>query len=215
MRIIDLSHPISADMPLWPGTPSPEFSALNTVVSNGFGERWMQLSSHTGTHIDAPAHIVDGAASLDQLDISSFIGKGVVLDLRESRSETISRDTLLASRERIEEAEFLLLHSGWSRFWGSDTYKHDYPVLSIEAADWLAGLGMKGIGIDAPSFDAEDSDTLPVHRKLLGAGLVLIENLTSLELLVNTLFVLSALPLNIVDAEACPARAVAFLPPFL
>jgi kynurenine formamidase len=215
MRIIDLSHPVSANMPLWPGTPAPRFDDLHTVKRDGFGERWLQLSSHTGTHLDAPSHIVEDAASLDRLPVDNFIGKGVVLDLRDSSDETISLDTLLASRERIAQAEFLLLHTGWSRFWGSDAYNRGYPCLSAEAAEWLAGAGLKGVGIDAPSFDIWDSESLPIHRCLLGAGLVLIENLTALDQLFDGDFLLSVLPLNIADAEACPVRAVALLPPFL
>ena len=215
MRIVDLSHPVTAAMPLWPGTPAPEFSDLHTVARDGFGERWLQLSSHTGTHLDAPAHLFEGAASLDRLAVEHFIGRGVALDLRDSRDETISLDALLASRERIGRAEFLLLHTGWSRFWGSDGYDRDYPQLSAEAAAWLTGLGLKGIGIDAPSFDEADSEALPVHRCLLGAGLVLIENLTALERIGDGDFLFSALPLPISGAEACPVRAVAILPPFL
>jgi arylformamidase len=211
MRIIDLSHPISPDMPLWPGTPAPEFSDLHAVGRDGFGERWLQLSSHTGTHLDAPAHLVGGAASLDRLPADHFIGKGALLDLRDAQSEPVSLARLLNQRERIGQAEFLLLHTGWSRFWGTATYDGGYPVLSEEAAAWLAGLGLKGVGIDAPSFDEADSDALPMHRTLLGAGLVLIENLTALDQLSGSSFLFSALPLPIAGAEACPVRAVALL----
>ncbi|RXK87742.1 cyclase family protein [Chlorobaculum sp. 24CR] len=211
MRIIDLSHPISPDMPLWPGTPQPKFSDLCTIGRDGFGERWLQLSSHTGTHLDAPAHLVEGAASLDGLPANHFAGKGVMLDLREIQNGPVSLARLLTSRARIEQAEFLLLHSGWSRFWGSDEYSRGYPVLSPDAAAWLAGLGLKGIGIDAPSFDPADSEALPIHRALLGAGLVLIENLTALGQLSGSSFLFSALPLPIAGAEACPVRAVALL----
>lgn len=215
MRIVDLTHPISPDMPLWPGTPEPSLSDLSTVGRDGFGERWLQLSSHTGTHLDAPAHIIEGAATLDRLPVDCFIGKGVLLDLRSaSFAETVSLEQLLVIRSKIEQADFLLLHSGWSRFWGRDEYNRDYPVLSAEAAAWLVGLGLKGIGIDAPSFDAADSEALPVHRALLGAGLILIENLTKLEQLVNRDFLLSALPLPIAGAEACPVRAVAAISAF-
>lgn len=214
MRIVDLSHPVSPDMPLWPGTPRPEFSNLCTVGRDGFGERWLQLSSHTGTHLDAPAHLFEGAATLDQLDAGRFVGKAARLDFTDSHHETISLDELLEFRTQIVQAEFLLLHTGWSRFWGSDAYNRSYPMLAQDAAEWLASLGLKGIGIDAPSFDTADSGELPVHRCLLGAGLLLIENLTSLDQLIDSDFLLSVLPLNIVAAEACPVRAVGILPPF-
>ncbi len=208
MRIVDLSHPISAEMPLWPGTPAPEISDLHTIGRDGFGERWLQLSSHTGTHLDAPAHIVEGAATLDRMPVDAFIGKGTVLDVTQSQRETITLETLLEFRAQIGQAEFLLLHTGWSRFWGRDEYNRDYPALSAETAEWLAGAGLKGVGIDAPSFDAWDSEALPVHRRLLGAGLLLIENLTALDQLADSVFLLSVLPLNIAAAEACPVRAV-------
>ncbi|MGC8775622.1 MAG: cyclase family protein [Chlorobaculum sp.] len=214
MRIVDLSHPISPAMPLWPGTPRPGFSDLHTVGRDGFGERWLQLSSHTGTHLDAPAHLFDGAASLDQLNAGRFVGRGMLLDLRALQTGPISLDQLQLHRATIEQSEFFLLHFGWSRFWGSDAYNRDYPVLSPEAAAWLCGVGLKGIGIDAPSFDEPDSRALPIHRCLLGAGLILIENLTALDRLDGHAFFLSALPLPVSGAEACPVRAVAVIPSF-
>jgi len=214
MRIVDLSHPISPAMPLWPGTPKPEFSDLCTVGRDGFGERWLQMSSHTGTHLDAPAHLFEGAATIDRMPVERFVGKGALLDLRAASSELVSLDQLLIHRATIEQADFLLLHTGWSRFWGSDEYNCDYPVLSSEAAAWLVGLKLKGIGIDAPSFDDPGSEALPNHRCLLGSGLILIENLTALDQLDGSDFLLSALPLPISGAEACPVRAVAVIPSF-
>jgi arylformamidase len=216
MRIVDLSHPVTASMPLWPGTPQPRFSDLHTIGRDGFAERWLQLSSHTGTHIDAPAHIIEGATTLERFDAERFFGEGLLLDLRELRHDTITLEALLEFRAQIGDAEFLLLHTGWSRFWGTEEYDRAYPVLSAEAAEWLAGLRLKGIGIDAPSFDTATSESYPVHRCLLGAGLVLIENLAALEQFgegCHSGFFLSILPLNITGAEACPVRAVAIWPP--
>lgn len=216
MRIVDLSQMIAPDMPLWPGTPAPLFDDLGTVSRDGFGERWLQLSSHTGTHVDAPAHIIDGAATLDQLDAERFIGSGVLLDLRAVRpGDAVGADCLLAARASIEASDFLLLHTGWSRLWGKDAYHRGYPVLSVEAAALLAGSGLKGVGIDAPSFDSEESAELPVHRCLLGAGLVLIENLTALDKIGGNGFYFSALPLPIAGAEASPVRAIATIPDFV
>jgi kynurenine formamidase len=215
MHIVDLSHPITANIPVWPGTPKPAFTDLCSIGRNGFGERWLQLSSHTGTHIDAPAHLIEGAASLDKLPVDTFFGSGVVLDLREVCRETLSLDLLLASRSLIEQARFLLLHTGWSRFWGDASYNHGYPVLSPEAAGWLAGVGLRGIGVDAPSFDTCGSEVLPVHHCLLGSGLILIENLTALDRIEEHGFLLSIFPLGITGAEACPVRAIAIMPSFL
>jgi kynurenine formamidase len=214
MRIVDLSHEIKNDMPVWPGTAGPEFSELCTIARDGFAEQSICMSSHTGTHIDAPAHIIEGGDSLDRLDVGRFYGKGLLIDVRDTADGAVTRDLLQPFSVQIAESDFVLLHTGWYRFWGLERYDRDYPVLTSEAASWIAGFPLKGIGIDAPSFDASGVDEYPVHRQLLGAGILLIENLANFHRLPVTGFSLSVFPLGIADAEACPVRAVALLPPY-
>lgn len=211
MRIVDLSHPIEPGMPLWPGTPEPELEDIHTVSRDGFAESLFRFSSHTGTHIDAPAHMIEGADTLDRLAVDRFFGKAMLVDLRNTQGGLIDSGMLEAYASRIAEADFLLLHTGWSRFWGTDRYDEGFPVLSADAASMVAASGLKGIGIDAPSFDAAQNHDCPVHRRLLGSGMMLIENLTGLHRLEHGLFILSVLPLPVTGAEACPVRAVAIL----
>lgn len=220
MRILDLSRPIDAAMPAWPGTPQPEFSEICTIIVDGFAEKRLCFSSHTGTHIDAPAHMIVGGVTLDKLTPDRFFGKALLVDLRCIGGGVIGIDMLLERVPQITEAEFLLLNTGWSQHWGSDAYDSGFPVLSTDAARWLADSGLKGAGIDASSFDAADSHDYPVHRMLLGAGKLLIENLAGLDQLdqhdqlgENGEFWLSVLPLPIAGAEACPVRAVAIIFP--
>jgi kynurenine formamidase len=215
MRIVDLSHEITTDMPVWPGTPRPEFSELCTIARDGFAEQSICMSSHTGTHIDAPAHIIEGGDSLDRLDVGRFYGNGLLIDVRDTVGGTITRDLLQPFSPLISESDFVLLHTGWYRFWGLERYDRDYPVLTAEAAAWMSGFSLKGIGIDAPSFDTPGVDEYPVHRQLLEAGNLLIENLANFHRLPETGFFLSVFPLAIQGAEACSVRAVAFLPPIL
>ena len=214
MRIVDLSHTITADMPVWPGTPPPEFSELCTIAHDGFAEQSIRISSHTGTHIDAPAHMIEGGDTLDRFEVGRFFGQGLLIDLREQAGGSITLDALTPFSPLMAEIEFVLLHTGWSRFWGEETYDRDYPALTLEAASWVAGFRLKGIGIDAPSFDSIGHDDYPVHRRLLEAGIILIENLTNFHQLPETGFSLLVFPLGIQGAEACPVRAVALLPPF-
>ena len=108
-------------------------------------------------------------------------------------------------------AGFALLHTGWARYWGTNDYFGRYPVLSPEAAGWLAGFGLKGYGVDAISADEIDSAALPVHRALLGRGMLIIENLDRLDPLLEREFTFSCLPLKIADADGSPIRAVAIL----
>jgi kynurenine formamidase len=200
-------------MPVWPGTPQPDFSALCTIARDGFAEQSIRISSHTGTHIDAPSHIIEGGDSLDRLDLGRFYGRGILLDLRDAAGGLIRREALQPSGAMIAESEFVLLYTGWSSFWGEERYDRDYPVLTVEAASWMASFNLKGIGIDAPSFDASGVGQYPVHRELLGSGILLIENLTNLFLLPETGFFVSIFPLSIAGADACPVRAVAHLQP--
>ncbi|NTU58598.1 MAG: cyclase family protein [Chlorobiaceae bacterium] len=212
MHIVDLSHAIKADMPVWPGTPQPEFAPLCSIGRDGFAEQSIRLSSHTGTHLDAPSHIIEGGDSLDRIDIGQFYGKGMLIDLRDAAGSIVPLEALKCFGPLISECDFILLHTGWSRFWGHEGYNSGYPVLAQEAASWISGFSIKGIGADAPSFDLSDSAHYPVHRQLLGAGVLLIENLTNFSSLPETGFFLSVLPLPVEGADASPVRAVALVP---
>ena len=210
MKCIDLSHPIFPDMPVWPGTPSPECLPIASIPEDGFAEHLIRLSSHTGTHLDAPAHMIEGGATLDSFPAGHFFGRAALVDARCVSSGSIGLSLLEPNRDAIASADFLLLHTGWANFWGGSAYDSGYPVLDDAAAAWIAGIGLRCVGIDAPSFDPADSAVFPVHRILLGSGLLLAENLTNLHLLPPGGCALAIFPLPVRGAEACPARAVAF-----
>jgi arylformamidase len=209
MHCLDLSHPISEGMPVWPGSTSPEFTPLATVSRDGFAERLFSMSSHTGTHLDAPSHMLEEGLTLDRYELSRFFGSGMLLDLPEISGREGEPSKGRPDREEFSGIDFVLFRTGWSRFWGYEAYDREYPVLGAETVDLLCSLQLKGVGIDCPSFDRPDSTGFPVHRKLLGHGFLLIENLTNLHLLPHSGFALAVFPLPVRDAEACPVRAVA------
>ncbi len=213
-ELVDLSHPVWPGMPLWPGTPGPEFRDLAAIPSDGYAERQMVMSTHTGTHIDAPAHLLADGLSIDRIDIGRFFGPAVLVDVRSASppSRGIGLDQLRSHAPRLADTDFLLLRTGWERFWGLPEYDEGFPVLDDEAACWLAGLGLKGVGLDCPSFDPADSHSYPVHRSLLSAGVLLIENMANLGALpVVAGFSLALFPLACRGADAAPVRAVALL----
>lgn len=211
MRIVDLSHPITEDMPVWPGSPAPVFSPLGTIASDGFAEQLVALGSHTGTHLDAPAHMIEGGRTLDSFDAAWFCGKGGLVDLDMHDGHPVRRDELLRYQQLFEESDYLLLRTGWSRYWGMPGYFYRYPVLDPDTASWIAMFSLKGVGIDAPSFDIPDSRDYPVHKAFLGQDTLLVENLSSLDLLPEAGFMFCVFPPRIVRAEASPVRAVAML----
>ncbi|MDP3179126.1 MAG: cyclase family protein, partial [Spirochaetaceae bacterium] len=132
MRVLDLSHPLSPDMPVYPGTEPPGIDQATTIEADGFAEKLLRLYSHTGTHVDAPAHMVTGGATLDILGVEAFAGSACVVDA--PGPGRIPLDALLARSEEIAKADFVLFRPLWSRHWGSPRYFEDFPVLDQDAA---------------------------------------------------------------------------------
>lgn len=207
MKIIDLSHTINPAMPVYPGTEPPEIKETNTYQVDGFTEKLISMFSHTGTHMDAPVHVLPEGTSLDQFDVGEFAGSCRVVDLE--GIATITRADLDSVESYINDLDFLILKSGWSKNWGKPEYFKDYPILTPEAAQFLAESELKGIGIDAISVDRAGHFELPIHRILFAADMVIVENLTNLDQVTGREFLFSCLPLKLEHADGSPVRAVA------
>lgn len=203
--IIDLSHPLNAQTPVYPGTPPPSFEQISKITDDGYAERSINMTTHTGTHIDAPSHILEGAKSLDQFDLEQYIGPSMVIDCR-GLSE-IDLRFLQAHQQLIESVEFVLLYTGWQDRWLTDGYFADFPTLTAEATQWLTAFKLKAIGLDTISVDKMDDESLVNHHILLKQDILIIENLTNLDKLISKDFVFHGVPLSIEDADASPLRA--------
>ena len=112
---------------------------------------------------------------------------------------------------KSDRPDFLLFYSHWVDFWGTETYFQGFPVLTPESAEYLSNLPLKGVGIDAVSFDPVGNEKLPNHMALLNREIILIENLRGLRQLLNKEFYFSCQPLKIKGADGCPVRAFAVL----
>ncbi len=211
MKIIDLSHTIMPGMPVYPGTEPPVFKRGTSIEKDGFIETRISMYSHTGTHIDAPSHILPGGLSLDRLPADHFIGPAVVFDATAHPGRYIEPDHLSGLAGVLEEVDFLLIKTGWSRFWGDSAYFGEFPVLSEKAARRLARFGLKGVGVDAISVDPVGSTSLPVHRILFENNIIAVENLADLDSAGGEIFIFSCMPLKIIDADGSPARAFGIL----
>jgi arylformamidase len=210
MPVIDLTHAITPSMPVYPGTESPVLEQANTVERNGFAETLLRMTSHTGTHIDAPGHMVGGAPFLDQLPVDRFVGPACVIDVSGTVGQ-VPAGVLEAEAGLVSGCDFVLLYTGWSRFWGDPRYFGTFPVLAPDAAEWLIARGLKGVGFDAMSADPVGPPPYRNHVAFFDAGLILIENLAGLEPLVGRRFLFSCLPLAYEHADGSPVRAVAML----
>ena len=212
MNILDLTYVISPHMPVYPGTEGPTLSPACTHEKDGFRETLLSMYSHTGTHMDAPAHVLAGRASLDELPASQFVGKATVIDcthLGEGGSITMEQ---VRKNPAAEQADFLLFHTGWGKFWGKPEYFGDYPCVTNQVVDFLIQTGKKGVGLDTISLDPIADANLTLHRQLLSTNkTVIIENLNNLDKLPQGLFTFCALPLRYENADGSPIRAVAIL----
>ncbi|SHH70649.1 Kynurenine formamidase [Desulfofustis glycolicus DSM 9705] len=211
LQVIDLSQELAPGMVVYPGSPQPQFRQVATIESDGYREMMMTLCTHHGTHLDAPAHLIAGGLTVDQLAPASFVGEALVLDFTRPDTATVDVQDLRPYEAIISGHDFVLLHTGWSKFWGDRRYFADYPVLSEAAARWLVAAGLRGVGVDTMSVDAPAAAGLPVHRLLLAGGLVIVENLNNLAALPHHSFFFSCLPLRLKDGDGSPVRAVALL----
>ena len=210
MKVIDLTHMIESTMPVYPGTEPPALMTANTWERDGFKETRISMHSHTGTHMDPPAHIFRGRTTLDAFPPEQFIGKALVIDCTVlQEGEAITMEQLLPYGEKVKEADFLLFHLGWDTRWGTEAYFGDFPCIDDTVLDLILTGDYKGIGFDVISIDPIDD--LTRHRKLFREkDIVNIENLCNLGLCGSELFWFSCFPLKIADCDGSPVRAVAW-----
>ena len=208
MKITDLTHIIDSDMPVFPGTEQPNFEKANTFEKDGFRESKITMYGHTGTHIDAPAHMLSDGTYLGDFNTEHFIRQATILDFSNEKIDLINVDILKPYEEKVRNAEFVIIKTGWSNYWGDKKYYEDFPSLSEESARWLTEFNLKGIGIDAISIDDIKSTTFAIHKILMSKDIIIIENLTNLDSVGNEFFILSIMPLKIINADGSPVRAI-------
>lgn len=208
MHIIDLSHTIEQDISVYPGSDRPLFEDVASIAENGYAEKRLTLFSHHGTHIDAPCHILEGGKTLGDFPVEKFIGRARVVDCRAKKA--IEKTFLQEAIKKPDTLDFIIFNCGWAPKWKTAAYFSGYPVLTADAARWLGGLSLKGVGFDTISPDALDSSDLQNHHLLLQRDILIVENLTNLDAIPRDVFTFSCLPLKTVRADGAPVRAVAF-----
>jgi kynurenine formamidase len=214
--LIDLSHPVTDGMPVWPGDPTVRLRPAARIPTAGYNLLALELGSQSGTHVDAPFHVGDDLPRLDELPLDRFVGPAVVADLRHlAAGAAIETADLDPVRRQLRPGAVLLLCTGWSRHWGTAEYAN-HPWLSPAAAQLVLDAGVRTIGIDAPSVDASIAGPpdLPTHRLLAQRHAVIAENLTNLDALpaqdsVPGTITVWLMPLALAGADGAPVRAVA------
>lgn len=211
MRLVDLSQPVAPGMPVFPGDPEVSAEPALDVVRDGCAVTAWRLGSHSGTHVDAPSHVVPGGADLDALDLGLFTGPAVVVDVRGAGAgERVGWDAFGEREGDLGPGVVVLVRTGWDARWGGPSYA-EHPWLDAEVAERLVAAGVRTLGVDALSPDATGSTDLAVHHAVLGAGGVLAENLRDLgavQAMARPRVAL--LPLRLAGGDGAPVRAVAW-----
>ncbi|HWR24783.1 MAG TPA: cyclase family protein [Methanosarcina sp.] len=203
-KIIDITTPISPSMNVFPGDPQPSIEMICTLEKEGCALSRLSFGSHTGTHVDAPSHILNKGLTVDKLELESLMGRALVLDFT-SFSGTLTANILEKSFQNAgfpEDLSILLLKTE------NLSQKQNNPVyLEKGAASWIVEKGFKAIGIDSFSVDDLHSGSLPVHHILLSRNVNIIECLEFSSVEPGIYFFL-CLPLKIEACDGAPARAL-------
>ncbi|WP_026887015.1 cyclase family protein [Clostridium beijerinckii] len=213
MKVIDLTHTISEKMSVYPGTDEPKLEVASTYEKDGFKETLLTMFSHTGTHMDSPAHLFSQRTTLDSFSAEQFVGKGIVVDCSNLKEDQkITMKYIEAVKEKADIAQYILFYTGWDKYWGTDAYFGNYPYITEEVAEYLIKSKKKGVGIDVIGIDPIKDENLTIHKKLFAeTDIVVIENLTSLDKVGDEIFTFCALPIKFKNSDGAPTRAIAIL----
>ena len=208
MTIYDISLPVSPALPVWPGDPAAEIHSLASVEEGDMVNlSHLRLSTHTGTHVDAPLHLLKGGRPVDQISLDVLIGDATVVRLP-APVTSITAGTLETAGIPPGTTR-LLLATGNSDLWEEpfSDFRDDYVALDVSAAEWIVEHGILLVGVDYLSVEQAGSLDLPVHRTLLEAEVTIVEGL-DLRGVPEGQYRLVCLPLRLLGADGAPARAV-------
>lgn len=216
-RPVDLSHPITDGMTTYKGFPGPhicdfwtrEDSAGFYDDGSSFQIGRIDMIANTGTYLDTPFHRYEDGADLAGVALERLAAlPGIVVRQPWERGPMV--DT--ARLEGLDLAgKAVLVHTGWDRHWGTDSYFEDHPFLTVEAAQLLVNRGAALVGIDSHNIDDTRTRSRPVHSALLGAGILICEHMTNLGALPDEGFTFTAAPPKIEGMGTFPVRAFALI----
>jgi len=202
MGIIDISPPIREGMPVWPGdTGFSLVSSLSIAGGDNIDLSRIETTVHVGSHADAPSHSVPDGAPIDEVDLEPYLGPCQVIRLHVPRGTRIAPEDI---GDRIT-APRVLFRTG--TFDAGETFDEDFAAFAPETIDFLAGHGVRLVGIDTPSMDLFDDRVLVAHHALARHGMANLECLVLSHVPAGT-YTLIALPLKIRGADASPVRAI-------
>ncbi len=206
MQIYDVSVGISSDMPVWPGNPPVRLERVNKIAEGANSNvSQLALGVHTGTHVDAPVHFIDGGAGVEELSLRLLTGRAYVVSLTEA--EVLDADTL-GNANIPPRTKRVLFKTQNSQFWAKNEkkFRRDFVGVDESGAEWLVQKKIHLVGVDYLSV-APFGQSGPAHRILLEAGVVVVEGL-DLSKISQGRYSLYCLPLKLLGSDGAPARVI-------
>jgi kynurenine formamidase len=213
MQVIDLTMKITPSIRVFPGSPQPSFIPWSRFDVNGYDSEAMFMSTHTGTHVDAPCHFKPGLASIDMVSPDRLVCNATLIRVEKKANQLIEEQDL---GDQIRQDYAVVIATGWEKRSGNSNYMSENPGLSKQAARHLSRKKVNAVAIDSPSIDAGADTKFAVHHILLSSNILVVENLCNLDKVARnssgvTTFTLIISPLKLGGATGSPARVLALL----
>jgi len=183
---------------------------LQDIVTEGYRLTHLSMGTHTGTHIDAPSHIIEAGDTLNSISFDVLVGPCCLVNVAGKPGSPIVLEDVIIHEEAIRSAGRVVFKSGWAKRWGKPEYYRDSPSITLDVARWLAGrdVHVKLIGFDMPTPSVKQETD--VHKVFLEAGIPIVECL-NLENLIQSLFEIVVAPLPLHNREGAPCRVLGLL----
>ena len=214
MKVIDLTLTVSNKIPTFPGSPQPNFIPWENIKEDGYNLELLFLSTHTGTHMDAPHHFLEKGAKIHEISLKNLVSEAVLIKSRKKSNESITKTDIQKFEKnhgKIKSFSSVIFLTGWQKNLQKKYYFTKNPGLSVSAAKYLASKKINLVGIDSPSIDLGTDSKFSVHQIFAKKGMLIVENLANLDKIKSSKFHLVVLPLKLKNATGSPVRAVAFV----
>jgi len=209
MKVLDLTMKVSPEIKVFPGSPQPFFIPWSSFDAHGYDSEIMFMSTHTGTHMDAPSHFAQGKKAIDTIPASRLVCNAVMVRVFKKAGQTIGVADI--EGEDIRTGDAVVFETGWEKHYTGKDYMTANPGLSKAAARYLVRKNVNLVAIDGPSIDPGRDAKFSVHNILLPAGVLAVENLCNLYKIRKKRFTLIVAPLSLAGATGSPVRALALV----
>ena len=214
MKLLDLTLIISENIPTFPGSPQPSFVQDKNIKNDGYNSELLFLSSHTGTHLDAPYHFQEKGEKIHEIILKRLVSSAILVKSRKKGDQPITKTDIQKFEKKhgkIPSGSTVIFWTGWQKMIKNTSYFIRNPGLSTAAAKYLVSKKINLVGTDSPSIDLRKDKRFPVHHIFSKNNVLIVENLTNLEKIRSSKFHFVVLPLKLKGATGSPVRAIAFV----